>query len=185
MKKHRASKRYANALFELCKEEKVVDTVSENMAMIGDTMESNPDLIAVLESPNVTKKDKNQILQQLFKISKEEVHPVVNKLLQLLLNKNREMLIPEIAEWFLELEDEYKNILRAELITAVPIGKKHKEKLTKSIEEKTKKKVVFEEKTDKTIIGGFVIKMADKVIDASISSGLKKIQNQLTIADFS
>ncbi|MCK5074794.1 MAG: ATP synthase F1 subunit delta, partial [Calditrichia bacterium] len=114
MKKHRASKRYAAALFELSKEEKVVDVVSENMTIIGNILESNSDLIQVLESPDVAKEDKNQILQKLFKAFIKEIHPTVNNLMRLLLEKNREMLIPEIIDWYLEMEDEYKNIQRAE-----------------------------------------------------------------------
>ena len=179
MRKHRASKRYATALFELCSEQKAVDAVSQDMAAIAEVLNTTPELVTVLESPDVSKKEKTAILEQLFK---GKVHPVVSNLLQLLLHKNREMLLPEIADWYHELEDLHKNIQRAELITAVPLAEKQKQTLAATFEAKTKKKIIFEEKVDKTILGGFVIKMADKVIDASIRSSLKRMESRLTVA---
>ncbi len=180
MKKHRASKRYATALFELSKEENVISTVSENLKMIDNTLSESKELELLLDSPDVSKQDKKSILEELFA---DKVHVIVNNLFKLLLEKNREMLIPEIIEWFFEMEDDYNNIVRAELISAVPLDEGQKEQLARIIEAKVSKKVVFKEKVDNSIIGGFIIKTSDKIIDASIANELQKMRTRLISAE--
>jgi F-type H+-transporting ATPase subunit delta len=91
--------------------------------------------------------------------------------------KNREPLLPAIAKEFHNAYNEYKGIRKATITTAVPLDAKLKaefEQIVKNLSNKTQVELL--EKIDKEMIGGFVLNIDDKQIDASIKNKLKAMK---------
>jgi F-type H+-transporting ATPase subunit delta len=172
----RVTKRYAKALFELSREENVLDRVEQDLVMIIDTYHNSSDLAMLLASPIIQSRDKKKALQNIFK---GKVHNLTFDFLMLLLEKNREENLPDIITNFGKFLDESRGILRSNLITAHPFTSEQKNALIKQLEKHTGKQILIEEVLDSSLIAGFVVRMEDTVIDTSIKNQLNKMRQSL------
>ena len=96
----------------------------------------------------------------------------VKNFLNLLLDKNRIDAIEDITAHYARLTDEVSNIAHADIITAKPLKEKTLEKVVKSLESLTSKKIKPEVKTMPDLIGGIVVKIGDLVLDGSVKAQL-------------
>jgi F-type H+-transporting ATPase subunit delta len=95
----------------------------------------------------------------------------------ILTRKNREPLLPAIAKEFHSAYNIYKGIGKATVISAVPLDSELRgefENMVKKLSAKDKVELI--EKVDKDMIGGFVLNVGDKQIDASIKNKLKALK---------
>ena len=90
----------------------------------------------------------------------------------LLADKERLAFLREISAWYGKLLDEAKGIVRGELVTAVKLSADKKAKLKESLEKKTGTALELTFAVDKDILGGMVLKMGDRVLDASLRAQL-------------
>jgi len=144
--------------------------------MIMDTYHKSPDLPMLLMSPIIQTRDKKQVLQSTFKSA---VHKLTFDFLMLLLEKNREENLPEVISYFMKFLDESRGILRGELISAHPFSSEQKSALISQLEKQTGKKILIDEQLDTSLIGGFMVRMEDTVIDNSIKNQLQKMYQSL------
>ena len=172
----RVTRRYAKALFELAKEQHLLEQVESDMVGIRTTIEESPELSGLLQSPVIQTREKGRVLAALFK---DKIQRLSSDFLNLLLDKNREELLPDIITYFLKYIDESKGILRGELRAAYPLSDEQKNALKDQLDRITGKNVVFREEIDSTLIGGFVVRMEDTVIDVSIKNQLNKMRDTL------
>jgi F-type H+-transporting ATPase subunit delta len=172
----RVSRRYAKALFGQCQEENLLDKVEQDLMMIMDTYHKSSDLPMLLMSPIIQTRDKKQVLQSVFKSA---VHKLTFDFLMLLLEKNREENLPEVISYFMKFLDESRGILRGQLISAHPFSSEQKSALISQLEKHTGKKILIDEQLDTSLIGGFMVRMEDTVIDNSIKNQLQKMYQSL------
>ena len=92
----------------------------------------------------------------------------------------RESFLSAIARNFISATRKYKGITEVVLTTAVPVNEKIKKQIEELVTRVFNTKVDLKETVDKEIIGGFVLKVEDNFIDASVRNKLKKIQKELT-----
>jgi F-type H+-transporting ATPase subunit delta len=97
----------------------------------------------------------------------------------LLLDKNREEYLSGIIEYFMKHLDESRGIIRGQLYTAHPFTSDQMDILIKQLERHTGKKIWLEEEQDDSLIAGFVVRLEDRVIDASIKNQLNKMRQSL------
>ncbi|MBN2173154.1 MAG: ATP synthase F1 subunit delta [Bacteroidales bacterium] len=171
MKEIKVATRYAKALFDLALEKNILEQVFKDAGLIYDICESNRDFILFLRSPVIKENKKVTVLKNVFEKS---IHELTLRFLLIITKNRREAIIQDIAEMFLELFREYKNIIKATVTTAVPIDKEIRDRMVKIMEEQTKASIELKEKVDESIIGGFIMHFDDKQYDASI---LRQIQN--------
>jgi F-type H+-transporting ATPase subunit delta len=174
----RVTRRYAKALFHLAREQKVLEQVESDMANVREIAEESPEFSVLLQSPIIQVQEKRQIISEIFK---GKIHQLSYDFLNLLLDKNREDLLSGIITHFLEYIDELRGILRGDLRAAYPLSDQQKESLKDQLDRITGKNVIINEQIDSTLIGGFVIKMEDTVIDASIKNQLNKLRETLLL----
>ena len=99
--------------------------------------------------------------------------------IELIVDKRREHLLPEIA-WLLDqFYHEHMGIVKATVTSATEMGDENIATLRKSLENSLKKKIVLNSKVDESLIGGFVLRVADNQIDASLRTGLNEIRQNL------
>lgn len=174
--------RYAKALLDLAVEKEQLDEVYTDMLWLKSVCKSNPDFVNMLKSPVVPGDKKNKILKA---IAGDRLGKMVTSFNSLLIQKAREASLPEIVNAFIVQYKEYKNIYIVKLTTAGSMDKGLKEAIVKQVKLIGGfENIELEEKIDNAIVGGFVLQVGDKLIDASIAYDLKTIAKQFENNDF-
>jgi F-type H+-transporting ATPase subunit delta len=170
----RAASRYVKSLLGLAIEQKALENVHEDMVFFSRVVAENQNFALMLRSPVIPHDKKSEILRKIFK---GKVHTLTMSFFDIITRKNREPLLPAIAKEFHNAYNEYKGISKATVISAVPIDDKLRgefETLVKKYSEK--KQVELIEKVDPEMIGGFVLNVGDRQIDASIKNKIKALK---------
>jgi F-type H+-transporting ATPase subunit delta len=164
------------ALFELAYEKNQVSEISDDLRKIQEVCTSSEDFIRLLDSPVIKVSEKKQVFSRLFQ---EKIHPLTFNFLKLLLSKNRESLLPATIKYFMRLVDDSQGIVRGELQTAYPLSKKQLEALKKHLDRITSKNVLLHQNINPELLGGFMVRLDDTVIDTSIRNQLLKMRENL------
>jgi len=176
MSSHRASVRYAKALIEISKEQNSLEQVKEDMQLFSKVISENHELAVILKNPIVQAHKKAAILKALFE---KRIQPIAFKTFELIISKNRENILDEIAIKFVEQYNLFKGIVVANVTTPYALESTQKQEIIKLVENITQKKVDLVEVIDDSLIGGFVLTIGDNQIDESVKSKLAKIQRAL------
>ncbi len=172
---YRISYRYANSLFQLAEEKKITKKLAVDAELIASTLSKSKELCALLKNPIIKTEKKKEILSAIFddKISNE-----IKVFLNFIIDKNREDLLLEIIKEFLNLVDNKEGVLRAKIISAVELDENLKKKIEYELEKREKREIKSEYIIDPAILGGYIIKFNDTVIDASLIHQLEKLKNK-------
>lgn len=174
MPNYKAASRYVKSLLGLAEEQGVLDEVHKDMQLIAKTCDNNYDLVVLLQSP-IIKHDKKRII--LEKIFKGKVNKLTMAIIDIVTRKNREALLPTIAREFHSAYNSFKGIQPASITTTIPLDAELRKEIEKIVKKLSDKKTIeLEEKLDKDLIGGFILNVGDKQVDASISSKLKSLK---------
>lgn len=176
MKNTKAASRYAKALLELAIENNNIDAVLGDMNFLLQTNKESRDFELLLQSPVVSTSKKTEIFEKIF----AQFEKVSASFVQLIAKNKRENLLPQIAEEFIAQVKAHKGIVPIKLITAKKLEASTKEAILKKIKTSVQGELEVEEIIDETIIGGFVVRMGDTQIDASISSQFNNLKQRLT-----
>jgi len=165
--------RYAKSLLDLAIEMKQVEEVNKDMRLIKSVCHQNRELSLLLKSPVIGTEKKNPIVKAIFdgKVSKTTL-----SFLNLLTLKRREGDIEEIAIAFNDQYNLNKNITTAVITTAVALDDATKKKVLEIVKKTASGEVEIIEKIDKNLIGGFVLTVNDRQIDASIKRKLNDLK---------
>ena len=175
MKDHKVSFRYASSLLDSTIEKRNVDSVSNDMDLVFNTLEGNSNLNLMLKSPVIKPQVKSSILNEIFKtkISSDSL-----SFLLFVIDKKREDLLIDIAKKFLELKDEYLGILNVEITTPFDFTDDQKERIKNKFESNLNKIIKLKYIVNKELIGGCIARVADTMYDASIKHQLEILRKQ-------
>ena len=177
MKQSRATIRYAKSLISISKEQNSLETSFNDMLLVSSVCSSNKDFVNLLKTPIVKTDLKIKILNELLAKS---ISDLTLSFIILIAKKKREILLPEITECFIALYKNNKNIKEVSVVTAKPLDDDLRKEVMSYIEKQSNSKIELEEIIDESLIGGAIIRMDDKQLDASISSKLKSLKNQFS-----
>ena len=164
------SARYAKSLLALAIEEGQLEEVYKDMQQITAVCDESRELSVMLKSPVIKLDKKQAILTEIFK----GLNKITAGFIQLLTSKHREAYLEGIARSFVVQYKEHKNIQTAVVTTAVPLTESSRQKVTELVKAtKANISVELEEVIDQDIIGGFVLRVGDKQVDASIARKLR------------
>jgi len=153
----------------------LLEQTARDAEMIATTVRENRELRLVLASPIIVKEKKKRILSELFE---KKVGRVMVRFLNLLMEKDREGQLLDILEQFLHLFDERRGILRVEVTSAVDLTVREREQLKNRLESYTRKTVVPTFRRDPDLLGGFLVRLDDRVIDASLAHQLTLLREK-------
>ncbi len=173
MKGTRAAARYAKSFIDLALEQGTLEKAYADMKYISDVCKANHDLVNFLKSPIIKTDKKQSILKAVFE---GKLDKVTDAYIRLITDKKREMFLPEIAEEFINQYKEKKQILTAVVTTANGIDDTTRKQILSLVKGTGNNEVVLEEKINKDIIGGFIIRVGDKQVDASIARKLNNLR---------
>ncbi|HEX6890207.1 MAG TPA: ATP synthase F1 subunit delta [Chryseolinea sp.] len=170
----RAASRYVKSLLSLAVEKNALEAVHSDMLMFSRIIAENRAFELMLRNPIIKHEKKRDILEKVFM---GRVHPLTMATFDILTRKNREPLLPAIAKEFHTGYNIYKGIGKATVISAVPLDAELRAEFENMVKKlSAKDKVELIEKVDKDMIGGFVLNVGDKQIDASIKNKLKALK---------
>ncbi len=172
------SKRYAQALFDLAIEFKILEKVNSDVKLIGDVLSENRELRIIMNNPVIDTYKKIKILNSLFE---KNIQELSMKFLRLITNKGREQYISYICDAFDEIYMEYKNILPVVFTTAQKADKKATDNISKKLKDVTNMNIDLTEEINEDIIGGFVVNFQDYQYDASIINQLNKLKKSFSV----
>ncbi len=172
----RVAYRYAQALLDLSTEQNVVDKVNADMVQLSDVCKESKDFTNLLNSPIVESKKKSDIFTALFESKMEKMSL---EFLNLIVKNSREDILPQIADGFVSLYKKKNNILDVTVISATTLDKATKDQIVNKIKASFNGTIELIEKVDPSLIGGFIVRIDDKQIDASIASQLSNLKNIL------
>jgi F-type H+-transporting ATPase subunit delta len=176
MRGTKSAVRYAKALIELAIENNLVDQVNADMKQIIVANNETKDFQLFLDSPIVGSEKKLSILNELFPNHQK----LTTSFIELIVNNKREKALAQIADSYITLVKEKQGIVSVTLTSAQALDASTKKSILDKLAVSIKGTLEIEEKIDSSLIGGFIIKMGDKQIDASISNKIKNLKTSLT-----
>lgn len=168
--------RYAKSLIELAQEANQLEKVRSDMKFVLSICNNHRDFALFLKSPIIKTDKKITVLQNIFN---GQISEMSLSFLKLITQKNRESIVPEIAQAF---EEQYKtnnNIFTAIVTSSNGLDASTKQKVTDLIKSQLKGEVELIEKLDKNTIGGFVLTIGDRQIDKTVARQLNNMKKQL------
>lgn len=177
MKNVRVARRYAKALMAVAEERNMLDRTAADLGRIGALVRGSRELRLFLARPIVSEEKKRNVLRNLFGPS---VGPLTMEFLLQLVVKNREPVLLEIIEQFEELRDEKLGIVSVDVTSAVEFSPPQEKELTQKLELHTRKKVRVRFALDKAVRGGFLVRIGDTVLDASLRHQLEVLRERFT-----
>lgn len=182
MSQRTVTRRYAAALYEEADATGVLGAVDEDVRMLRESLDSNRPLARVFESPVIPQDKKETILHELLA---DRVEDLTMRFLHLLIRKDRETLTKTILDQYQVLRDEQRGIVDADVTVARPLTDEERAPLVKALEEKTGKEIRLHVHVEPDLIGGLVIRIGDRVFDASVRSQLSALHDRLRDATLS
>ncbi len=168
--------RYAKAFFTLAKEKGLTLELRKDAGLISSVCESSSDFKLLLESPVIKTSQKSEAIRRIFE---GKIHALSINFLLLIAENKRENYIPGIFRYLEDLYRREEGIKSAVLTSAQPLNELLVAQIKEILEKEFKSKVELSQKVDQKLIGGFVLRVEDKQYDASLSTQLKKIREQL------
>lgn len=174
-----AAGRYARALFDVVlKEGGDFEQVQADLQQFVDLFAQHPVLGATLGNPAIPASKKAAVARALVERA-GTIGPVVGKLILLLAERDRVMLLPEIARIYRERLMDHQKIIRGDVTTAVALPAEKLRALEQGLQQATGRQVVLQSKVDPSIIGGVITRLGSTVYDGSVTTQLQKMKQSL------
>jgi F-type H+-transporting ATPase subunit delta len=141
---------------------------------IADFM-SQPDAARVFTNTRIPAAAKQRVVDQVL----ADLPPLALNLARLLVAKGRTGLAPQIAELFRIMVEESEGIVRAKATSAVPLADQERAAIEKRLAEVTGLRVVLETEVDPELMGGLLIQVGDRLVDASTRARLDALRENL------
>ena len=170
------SVRYARALLKSATNAKIEQQVYAEMQQIAKSYIEVPQLRSTIDNPMLSK-DKKQAL--LLTAAGREPSDLMKVFISLVLKEDRESVMQFIANSYVTLYRQQKNVIRGRLITAAAVSPETEQKMRQMVESKTNGTVEFESQVNPDIIGGFILEYDTYRMDASVKTKLNSILNTL------
>ena len=170
------SVRYARALLKSATEAKIETEVYQEMQTLARTYAEVPQLRQTIDNPMLSKDKKQELLLTAVGAKPSDL---TKAFVGLVLKEDRENVMQFIANSYVTLYRQQKNVIRGRLITAAAVSPATEQKMRKMVESKTNGTVEFETEVNPDIIGGFILEYDTYRMDASVKAKLNNILNTL------
>jgi len=170
--------RYAKALFDLAMEQNSIDAVYEDMKAVYRLC-AMPEVREIITNPVISQKKRNDIIVALAGDGSDKL---TIKFIDLMFGHGRGDHLGAAARNYLDLTRRHRGIRQVTVTTAVPVSGKIREELADVITGTGHGTVEFIEKVDGSVMGGFIIRVDDAYIDASVRTRLNRFRKEFSLA---
>jgi F-type H+-transporting ATPase subunit delta len=169
------SRPYAEAIFEIAKDDRALDDWSENLVQVVEAM-AEDSVKALINSPDLSQKKKTEVFISLFE---GEISKKTASFIQVLGQANRLNLLPSILEGFRSLVAIERNEKSVVVASSYNLEEDQMNKIKEALQKRTGATINLTTAIDKTLIGGIKISYEDQVIDLSLKNKLEALKAQL------
>lgn len=166
--------RYAAALFELANESGAIDQVAADLERFAGLIDASPDLDRLVKSPVFSADEQAGALGVLLERTK--IGGLAANFLKLVASKRRLFLVRSMISGYRALVAQMKGIIAAEVTVASPLSDANRAAVLEALQAQSGKSVALTERVDPSIIGGLVVKMGSRMIDASLKTKLNAMK---------
>ena len=174
----KVAKRYAQGLLNFTQESGQTDSVFAEMGDIVKTIEKSKELQNFFASPIIDVKKKIEIALEVFK----NFSPVTKSMLQLIIKQGRESQMQNIAQEFINKVEDMKGVQRITLTSAIELSSENISNILKS-SDLVNHDNKFDVKSiiNPEILGGYILRVGDQQVDASVKSKLSKLKKEFQL----
>ena len=170
-----SARRYAQAVFAIALEQGEPGRWLDDLALLSDAM-ANDDFANFLDAPQPTLSQKINLIEETLG---DSVSRLALNLVSLLASRNSARLARSITESYQEMLDEYNGIERAEIVSAITLSDEQQQRIETMLKDIVGKEITATSRVEPHILGGFVARVGDKVIDGSTRTRLDDLRRQL------
>jgi F-type H+-transporting ATPase subunit delta len=171
---------YARSLLELAEERNQMQQMDDELRGLREVVEANPTFRAFLRDPGVGEQERADTLKRVFG---GKLSPLVMNFLGVVNAHGRMGKIEEIARAYDELLDERLGKIEVDVTVAQRLGPDQLEQVRRSVSAALKKDAVVHQYVDESIIGGIVLRVQDRLIDASVRAQLEGMRRRMLGAE--
>jgi F-type H+-transporting ATPase subunit delta len=167
-------RRYAQAYFDLARQEGKIPQWRDDLVRVVDTL-STRDVADALVNPRLGLSDRTRLALEVL----EGTGQPARNLVRLLIERKRTGVLGELVETYDRLADRDSGVIRAEVITAIPVDEDLTTRIGRALGDKLGAAVHTEVHQDPSILGGLIIRIGDRVIDDSVGTRLQQLRTSL------
>lgn len=171
------ARRYAKAIFSLGKEREKLEAYSETLSAIAGLYGESPEIAEALTNPLYPLEARQQAMAKIAESASAD--EILTSFLNLLVEKKRAGILPDIAEELRIAVDAEQNISHGSVVSAIELDDAVLDKIKATLEKITGNKVTLETTVDPAIIGGIIAKVGDLVLDGSIKTQLTGLKEAI------
>lgn len=170
---------YARSILELANEQNQAAEFGQELAAIGELLRQNPSFSEFLADPGIAASERTAALDKLFR---GRASPLVMNLLGVLNTRGRLNLLPAVTDAYGVLLDEQLGNIEVDVTVAQKLDSAQLEEVRRRVGEALGKNAVVHQYVDDAIIGGLVLRVEDRLIDASVRSQLEAMRERMLAA---
>jgi F-type H+-transporting ATPase subunit delta len=166
--------RYAAALFELADERKMLDAVADDLKALRAMLRDSADLRRLIRSPVLSREEQAKGIAAVADTA--QVSPISRNFLGLLAQNRRLFALPEMIEGYLHRLAEARGEVTAHVVTAQDLSPAQREAVNEQLRKAVGRKVAVDVEVDPALLGGLVVRVGSRMVDASLRSKLNRLQ---------
>jgi F-type H+-transporting ATPase subunit delta len=166
--------RYAAALFDLADERKALDAVADDLKALRAMLRDSADLRRLIRSPVLSREAQAKGVGALA--TQAQISPLTRNFLGLLAQNRRLFALPEMIESYLQRLAEKRGEVTAHVRTAQELTPAQREAVNEQLRRAVGRKVAVDVEVDPSLLGGLVVKVGSRMVDASLRSKLHRLQ---------
>jgi len=171
-----AAKRYAQALFDLTREEDTLALVREDILSLGGLIRDHADFATYVADPTIPEGQREEAIDQLFA---EKAHPTTLRLLKLLNRKGRFAELGAVCQVFEEMICDHLGILKVKITAAHDLSLEQLDNMKTRLGACHGKEIEAAVETDLSLVGGFKVQVGDHIRDYSIATKLENFKQRV------
>jgi F-type H+-transporting ATPase subunit delta len=161
---------YSKTLFELASQQQLVDTVKNDLDILGNLITADENFAVFMTSPHFSLEQKQQLIK---KVLGSSLNDLTYNFLMVVISHNRISSLPYIIAKYEKLYQSYHNYRNVHVTVSQPLGPKENEDLKTALSAAMNNdKILLDTTVKPSIIGGIIIRYNDNIIDNSVSSRL-------------
>jgi F-type H+-transporting ATPase subunit delta len=170
---------YATALIELANERKITSAIADDLGGLRQVLSENPTFQQFLSDPSIGEVERSDVLKRVFSGKMDDL---LEHFLEVVAAHGKLGQLDQMADAFEDLLDEQLGKIEVDVTVAQKLSPEQLEEVRKKVSAALKKDAIVHQYVDDSIIGGLIIRVQDKLIDASVKTQIQKLREQLLAA---
>ena len=167
---------YAQSVLELANEQKQAEPIGQELASLKQMLDENPQVREIFTNPAISAEEREQLINRAFR---GNISPLLFNTIGVLNAHNRLGLLAQIAQAYDDLLDQQLGKVEVDLTVAQKLDADQLDKARRQISQALGRDAVVHQYVDDSIIGGMIVRVGDKLIDASVRYQLAAMKKQL------